>query len=61
MTPEEREEAAADAAEELSDRAVNRKEGAHRYHDAALTDARKTLASFEREVCNNLLSFRYAY
>ena len=50
MTPEEREEAAADAVQTLSDRLENRKEGTHRYHDAAFTDASKTLDRLQREV-----------
>ena len=50
MTAEEREEAAADAVKTLGDRLENRKEGAHRYHDAAFTDASKTLTALQREV-----------
>ncbi|KAI1781830.1 hypothetical protein LXA43DRAFT_1069674 [Ganoderma leucocontextum] len=50
MTQEEREEAVGDGAEELSERLENRKEGAHRYHDAAFTDGAKTLASLEAEL-----------
>ena len=51
MTPEEREEAAADAVQTLGDRLENRREGAHRYHDAAFNDASKTLTYLQREVC----------
>ena len=56
MTPEEREEAAADAVQTLSNRLENRKEGAHQYHDAAFHDGSKTLASLQREVCVSLIA-----
>ena len=51
---QEREAAAADAVDELTDRLQNRKEGAHRFHDAAFSDASKTLEGFQREVSNTL-------